>query len=79
MVTLGELPCGSKAKVVSVDGGRRFLSRVAAMGIVPGSIVEMVSNQKRYPFLIFGRGTMVAINRSEGEKIKVERIRVEGR
>jgi ferrous iron transport protein A len=72
MITLGSLKDGMTAKVVSIDGDGRFLSRIAAMGIVPGSSVEMISNREKYPLLVFERGTVVAINRPEGEKINVE-------
>jgi ferrous iron transport protein A len=72
--TLSELKNGATAEVISIGGDGRFLSRIASIGIVPGTTIEMVSNQKKYPFLIFGRGSLVAINREEGEKINVKTI-----
>jgi ferrous iron transport protein A len=74
MIALGELETGMIARVVSVDGGGRFLGRIAAMGIVPGSIVEMVLQQKKHPLLVFVRDSIIAINRSDCEKIGVEMI-----
>ncbi|MDR3144405.1 MAG: ferrous iron transport protein A [Puniceicoccales bacterium] len=74
MITLDKLKDGMAAKIISVDGSGKFLSRMAAMGIVPGSVIEMVLSQKKYPFLIFVRDSIIAINCSDVEKINVEMV-----
>ncbi|MFP3043625.1 ferrous iron transport protein A [Treponema primitia] len=72
MIALSEMKNGMTGKIVSINGDGRFLNRISAIGIVPGSTIEMVSNQKKYPFLVFGKDTMIAINRREGDRIKAE-------
>jgi ferrous iron transport protein A len=42
------------------------------MGIIVGSRIEILRNEKKQPLLLFCRDTMVAVNRKECEKIKVE-------
>jgi ferrous iron transport protein A len=43
------------------------------MGITVGSTLEIIRNEKKQPMLLFCRDTMVAINRKECEKIKVDK------
>jgi ferrous iron transport protein A len=42
------------------------------MGIIVGSWVEILRNEKKQPLLLFCRDTMVAVNRKECEKITVQ-------
>ncbi|WP_027398995.1 FeoA family protein [Anaerovorax odorimutans] len=63
---------GEKGKITSIKGDSRFLSRITSIGLTVGSNVEIIQNQKKYPVLVFGRDTMIAINRSECEKIMLE-------
>jgi ferrous iron transport protein A len=44
------------------------------VGLTIGSAVEVIQNQKRRPILVYGRDTMIAINRQECEKIMLEAI-----
>lgn len=69
MKKLSELPAGSRGRIRSLSGDERFLSRVTSMGLTIGCPVEVVRNEKKQPVLIYGRDTMVALNRSECEKI----------
>ena len=36
------LPSGSKAKIVSLDGGMGFMRNMASIGISPGKVVEII-------------------------------------
>lgn len=72
MKKLSEIPAGTKGRIVSLDGDGRFLSRVTSMGLTIGCPIEVLQNEKRQPILIFGRDTMVALNRRECEKITVQ-------
>ncbi|MBO6114726.1 MAG: ferrous iron transport protein A [Lachnospiraceae bacterium] len=72
MMNLTELKKGERAMIVQIDGDRRYLSRVTSIGLNVGCKVEMLQNVKKKPLLIYGRDTMIALNREESERIKVE-------
>ena len=59
-------------KITSIDGDTRFLTRITSIGLTVGGIVQMVSNQKKRPLLVYSRNTLIAVNRKESEKIVVE-------
>jgi ferrous iron transport protein A len=63
---------GEKGRIASIHGDARFLSRITSIGLTIGSVVEVIQNQKKRPVLVYGRDTMIAINRSECEKIMLE-------
>lgn len=65
---------GEKGKIASINGEPRFLSRITSIGLTIGSVVEVIQNQRKRPVLVFGRDTMIAINRNECEKIMLEVI-----
>jgi ferrous iron transport protein A len=63
---------GQSCIVREISGDARFMSRVAAIGLTPGCPVEILRNEKRQPILLYGRDTMIALSRREGEKIMLE-------
>lgn len=63
-----------RVKITSIDGDTRFLTRITSIGLTVGGIVQMVSNQKKRPLLVYSRNTLIAVNRKESEKIVVEVI-----
>lgn len=69
---LPELTDGKKAKIVSIQGDRRYISRITSIGLNVGCSVEMIQNTKSRPLLVFGRDTMIALNREESKNILVE-------
>lgn len=71
MKKLSEMPAGAKGRIESLEGDGRFMSRVISMGLTVGCPVEVLQNEKKQPILIYGRDTMVALNRKECEKIKI--------
>lgn len=73
-MSLTELKNGERAYIVRIDGDRRYLSRITSIGLNVGCKVEMLQNVKKKPLLIYGRDTMIALNREESERIKVEVI-----
>lgn len=77
MQKLSAAKAGERGRIVSIDGDARFLSRITSIGLIIGSVVEVVRNQKRRPVLVYGRDTMIAINRRECEKIMLEVIQNE--
>lgn len=71
MKKLSEMPAGTKGRIQALKGDGRFLSRVTSMGLTLGCPIEVLQNEKKQPILIFGRDTMVALNRKECEKIQI--------
>lgn len=74
MKHLGEVASRTRARITRIDGSVRLLTRLASIGLVPGSVVEVVRNDARRPVLVHERDTMVAINRLEAQHIMVEEV-----
>ena len=72
MQKLTELQNGQKARITAVDGDRRYLTRITSIGLNIGCEIEMLQNVKKRPLLVYGRDTMIALNRKESERISVE-------
>ena len=72
MQKLTELQNGQKARITAVAGDRRYLSRITSIGLNIGCEIEMLQNVKKRPVLVYGRDTMIALNRKESERISVE-------
>ncbi len=74
MKHLSDLAPSTRACIARIDGNVRLLTRLASIGLVPGSVVEVVRNDTRRPVLVYERDTMVAINRQEAQRIMVEEV-----
>ncbi len=72
-LTLDEVPVGSRVRIVSVMGGHGLVNRLMQMGLIPGSIVEVVSSNLG-PVVVRVRGITIALGRGMARKILVERI-----
>jgi ferrous iron transport protein A len=73
-VPLAELPSGAQAVVRQVGGGKVLASRLAGMGLVVGSQLEILQNPDHGPVLIRVRGTRIALGRGEAMKILAEEV-----
>lgn len=71
MKKLSEAKPGEKGKIQAMEGDARFICRVTSMGLTIGCPIEVLQNEKKQPMLIYGRDTMVALNRKECEKIQI--------
>lgn len=74
MIPLTKLETGGKARIVELSGERRYLSRITSIGLNVGCEIEMMQNVKSCPLLVYGRDTMIALNRVESEHILVEAL-----
>jgi ferrous iron transport protein A len=72
MSKLSEIKAGQTVIVKEITADERLISRTSSMGIIVGSRIEVLKNERKQPLLLFCRDTMVAVNRKECEKIKVE-------
>ncbi len=68
MVTLSDLKAGESAHVISLNGGRGFVSRMAALGFTPGAEVTVIQNSGWGPIIASVRDTRVALGRHEGQR-----------
>ena len=75
-MTLSHMPLimasrGSKVRLVSVNGGRQMTSRLAAMGLLPGVEVEVISNSSGDAFVLNVHGSRLVLGRGMAQKIFV--------
>ncbi|MCT4596140.1 MAG: ferrous iron transport protein A [Anaeromicrobium sp.] len=61
-------------KIVALQGSNKFISKITAMGLTNGTIVEVIQNNKKFPVLLFARDTMIAVNKEEAKKILVKEV-----
>jgi len=71
MVPLSKLGAGEIGLVSKLNGGRRMVSRLAALGFTPDAEVIMVQNFGHGPLIVNVRDTRIALGRGEAGKIGV--------
>jgi len=71
---LSEIQTGARIVVRRVAGGRGLLSRLAALGLVVGSDLEVLQNSQDGPMLVRAHNTRVALGRNEARKVLVEEL-----
>ena len=72
MKKLSEMVQGSHGIIKNIEGNQRFLSRITSIGLTPGSAVEVLKNSKKQPMLLYGRDTVIAVDREACEKVYLE-------
>jgi Fe2+ transport system protein FeoA len=75
VASLERFPAGSHGYVRALRCGQRLAGRLAALGLTPGSKVEVLQNPGRGPVLVLVRGTRVALGRGQAGKILVGEMR----
>ena len=63
---------GDCIHVVGIDAGRGLNSRLAAMGLVAGTELRVVSNGHPGPFVLIVKGAKVVLGRGVAQKIMVK-------
>ena len=58
-------------KIKTISGDEHFINRITSIGVTPGAAFQTVRNDKRMPVLIYLRETLIALNRSDAERIEV--------
>jgi len=71
MVPLVDLNPGQVGLIRSLEGGHRFMSRLAALGFTPGAAVRVMRNHGFGPMIVTVRGAQIAIGRGEAGRILV--------
>ena len=63
---------GKRAILRSIEGGRQLRGRLAALGLLPGSELEVIQNSGHGPFVVSVKGSRVVIGRGMAARIAVE-------
>jgi len=74
IVPLISLAPGERGIVVDLRGGPNFRSRLYAMGLAPGAIVEVLGNYPRGPLVIEVGGTRLALGRGMASRVFVRKL-----
>lgn len=69
---LSEMKADTSARIVSLGNDRRFIRRITSIGMSEGVDFEVIRNDRKMPVLIYVRETLLALNRSDCEKIEAE-------
>ncbi len=69
---LDQIHEGGIATVLSIGGGRQLRSRLAALGLLPGTPLEVIQNSGHGPFIVGVRGSRIVIGRGMASRIEVE-------
>ncbi len=72
MIPLTHAPQGARVRILKVDAGRLFATRLYQMGLYPGSLAEVVINRGVGPITVRVMGVTIALGRGMAEKVLVE-------
>jgi ferrous iron transport protein A len=70
-ISLSRVMPGKQVKIISLAGGRGLHSRLLSMGLIPGSIIEVVNQGMNGPCIVAQNGSRLAIGRGVAHKIIV--------
>ncbi len=62
---------GATVRLATIDAGHGLQSRLAAMGLVPGTEVRVINNGGWGPFIVAVKGSRVMLGRGMTDKIYV--------
>jgi len=63
---------GNKAILRSIEGGRQLRGRLAALGLLPGTELEVIQNSGHGPFVLSVKGSRIVIGRGMAARISVD-------
>ena len=55
-----------------IGGDVHCANRITAIGLTEGTVFQTVRNDRKMPVLIYLRETLIAVNRTDAERIEVE-------
>jgi ferrous iron transport protein A len=70
---LTETTADMQGCIRSVKGDDHFMNRITSIGITEGTLFQTVRNDKKMPVLIYLRETLIALNRTDAERIEVDK------
>lgn len=68
---LSDAPAGYDGCVTKVTGSTHFLSRAISIGIVEGSRIHVLQNEKGQPVLLYCRDSELALTKKDCEGIEL--------
>ena len=63
---------GHRAVLKNITGGKQLRGRLAALGLLPGTELEVIQNSGHGPFVVSVRGSRIVIGRGMASRIEVE-------
>jgi ferrous iron transport protein A len=63
---------GKRAILKKITGGRQLRGRLAALGLLPGTELEVIQNSGHGPFVVAVKGSRIVIGRGMASRIEVE-------
>lgn len=69
--SLADLKTSTHGIVHQLQGGKNFVSRMAALGFTVGAEVKVVQNYRQGPLIVLVRDTRVALGQGEAQKVWV--------
>lgn len=69
---LSEMKTGEHGNISGLQGTKRFLERIASVGITVGCPIVVMQNRKKSPVLVYARDSAIALDRSDCDLIDVE-------
>ena len=68
---LSSAKVGESVRIAKINGGRGLNSRLSSMGILPNTVVKVVSNNSWGPFVLDVRDSKVMLGRGAASKIMI--------
>jgi ferrous iron transport protein A len=68
---LTKIKKGGRVRLISIEGGTNIQGKLSAMGLIPGTEIEVLSDSIHGPFLISIMGSRISIGRNMAQKIIV--------
>ena len=69
---LTDIKEGLKANLRSISGGRQLRTRLAALGLLPGTEIEVIQNSGKGPFVVSVKGSRIVIGRGMASRVEVD-------
>ena len=58
----------------TIGGDAHFVNRITSIGITEGAAFQTVRNDRKMPVLLYLRETLIALNRTDADRIEVEPV-----
>ena len=70
-MSLAGVKPGKRVFIIGLAAGEGLRGRLAAMGLVPGTQVEVITNSAQGPFIISVKGSRIVLGHGMAQKIMV--------
>ena len=75
LTSLDNIPRGKRVEIVKLlFKGRGLINRLYSLGLIPGTVIEIVANFNRGPLIIKLNNVEIAIGRGLARKIMVKNV-----